>query len=171
MAPGHDTPRARRAGCSSGVGPQSASFWRRVRRALVPRRFAGNPRRSLFGAGPSQNGTCFGGGIGRKSRAGRSAVNYFRFGRTRVCIAPISLHREKIISGDKISTPLRWQKIDLFSGLGEERRTPRATSRPLDHGRIHLISSRPSSTFTVALPDTKWAGGGLILGRSRPIVA
>ena len=35
----------------------------------------------------------------------------------------------------------------------EERRTPRATSRPLDHGRIHLISSRPSSTFTVALPD------------------
>ena len=34
----------------------------------------------------------------------------------------------------KFSIPLRWQKIDLFSGLGEERRTPRATSRPLDHG-------------------------------------
>ena len=34
----------------------------------------------------------------------------------------------------KFSIPLRWQKIGLFSGLGEERRTPRATSRPLDHG-------------------------------------
>ena len=34
------------------------------------------------GAGPSQNGTCSGGGIGRKIRAGRSAVNYFGFGRT-----------------------------------------------------------------------------------------
>ena len=34
----------------------------------------------------------------------------------------------------KFSIPLRWQKIGLSSGLGEERRTPRATSRPLDHG-------------------------------------
>ena len=33
----------------------------------------------------------------------------------------------------KFSIPLRWQKIGLLSGL-EERRTPRATSRPLDHG-------------------------------------
>ena len=32
------------------------------------------------------------------------------------------------------SIPLRWQKIVLFSGLREERWTPRATSRPLDHG-------------------------------------
>ena len=34
----------------------------------------------------------------------------------------------------KISIPLRWQKTDLFSGSGGERRTPRVTSRPLDHG-------------------------------------
>ena len=34
----------------------------------------------------------------------------------------------------KFSIPLRWQKIGLFSGLGEERWTPRATSRTLDHG-------------------------------------
>ena len=34
----------------------------------------------------------------------------------------------------KIWIPLRWQKIYLFSGLGEERRTPRAISRPLDRG-------------------------------------
>ena len=38
------------------------------------------------GARPSQDGTCSGGGIGRKSRAGRSTVNYFWFGWTRVCI-------------------------------------------------------------------------------------
>ena len=36
-------------GRSSGGGAQSAPFWRRVRRALAPRRFFGNPRRSLFG--------------------------------------------------------------------------------------------------------------------------
>ena len=30
--------------------------------------------------------------------------------------------------------PLGWQNIDHFSGLGDEHRTPRATSRPLDHG-------------------------------------
>ena len=34
----------------------------------------------------------------------------------------------------KLSIPLRWQKIGLFSGWGEERRKPRATCRPLDHG-------------------------------------
>ena len=34
----------------------------------------------------------------------------------------------------KISISLRWQKIGLFPGLGEKRRTPWATSRPLDHG-------------------------------------
>ena len=32
------------------------------------------------------------------------------------------------------SIPLRWEKTGLFSGLGEERRTPRANSRPLYHG-------------------------------------
>ena len=38
-------------------------------------------------------------------------------------------------TGDKkFSIPLRWQKIGLFSSLGEERWTPRAISRPLDHG-------------------------------------
>ena len=54
------------------------------------------------GAGPSQNGTCSGGGIGRKIRAGRSTVNYFRFGGTRVCITPISLHRVKIIGSGSL---------------------------------------------------------------------
>ena len=67
------------------------------------------------------------------------------------------------------SIPLRWQKIGLFSGLGEERTTPRATSRPLDHGStwrlwgLHLHSP--------ALPDTNRVGRELILCRDRrPIV-
>ena len=34
----------------------------------------------------------------------------------------------------KISIPLRWQKIGPFPGLREGHWTPRATSRPLDHG-------------------------------------
>ena len=34
----------------------------------------------------------------------------------------------------KFSISLRWQKIDLFPGLRGERRTPRATSCPLDYG-------------------------------------
>ena len=34
----------------------------------------------------------------------------------------------------KLSIPLRWHKIGLFSALGEERRTPRAPYPPVDHG-------------------------------------
>ena len=82
-------------GCSSGRGPHSTPFWRRVRRALAPRSFFGNPRRSLFGGWALPKWNVFRGGIGRKIRAGRSTVIYFRFGRTRGCITPISLHREK----------------------------------------------------------------------------
>ena len=58
----------------------------------------------------------------------------------------------------------------FFQVWGKEGRTPWATSRPLDHGRIHLISFRPSSTFTVALPGTKWVGGGLTLGRDQRLI-
>ena len=72
-------------GCSSGGGPQSAPLWRRVRRSLAPRSSLETRGVPSSGAGPSQNGTCSEGGIGRKIRAGRSAVNYFRFGRTPVC--------------------------------------------------------------------------------------
>ena len=73
-----------------------------------PLRLEGSPETRgvpSSGAGPSQNGTCSGGGIGRKIRAGRSAVNYFRFGRTRVCITPVSLHRveEWVLSGQNRS--------------------------------------------------------------------
>ena len=71
-------------GCPSCGGLQSVSSWRRVRRTRAPRRFSGNPRHSFSGAGSSQNGTFSGGGIGRKIRAGRSTINYFRFGGNRV---------------------------------------------------------------------------------------
>ena len=56
-------------------------------------------------------------------------------------------------------------KIDLFLGLGEERRTPRETSRPLDHGSTCYLRGR--HVHSSALPDTKRFGHGLILCRDR----
>ena len=73
-----------------------------------PLRLEGSPETRgvpSSGAGPSQNGNCSRGGIGRKSRAGGSTTHYFRFGRTRVSITPVSLHRveELVLSGSKQS--------------------------------------------------------------------
>ena len=53
------------------------------------------------------------------------------------------------------------QQYPFFSGLGEERRTPRATSRPLDHGSTWYLRGRHQ--HSLALPDTKRVGRGLIL--------
>ena len=94
MAPEHETPRARRGGAprAGGRSPRPSGD------VCEPLRLEGSPETRgvpLFGAGPSQDGTCSGGGIGRKIRAERSTVNYFRFGRTRSCITPVSLHRVK----------------------------------------------------------------------------
>ena len=51
---------------------------------------------------------------------------------------------------------IRWQKNICFSGLGKERRMPRATSRPL-HQRIHLSYWNPSFAFVgLARHDTSW---------------
>ena len=70
----------------------------------------------------------------------------------------------------KNSIPPRWQKLGLFSGLGEERRTPRATSRPLDHESTWYLRGR--HVHSPALPDTNRVGRGLLLCRDRrPIVA
>ena len=119
MAPGHERPPARRGGApwAEGRSPRSSGDV-----CAEPLRLESSPATRgvpSSGAGPSQNGTCSGGGIGRKGRARRSAVNYVRFGRTRVRVTPISLHREEIISGgDKIYIPLRRQKIDLFQVWG-----------------------------------------------------
>ena len=63
----------------------------------------------------------------------------------------------------KISIPLRWQKKKFF--VGEERRRPKATSRPLDHGSTWYLRGR--HLHSLALPDTKRVGRGLIPCRDR----
>ena len=119
-------------GCSSVGGAQSAPFWRRVHRALAPQRFSETRGVPSSGAGPSQNVTCSGGGIGRTIRAGRNAVNYFRFGKTRVCIAPVSLHRVKewVLSGpnrSKQSYLLIESGTCLGGGIGSKIRAGKST--------------------------------------------
>ena len=61
-------------------------------------------------------------------------------------------------------------KEDLFSGLGEERRTPGTTSHPLDHGSTWYLRDR--HLHSLASPDTKRVGRELVLCRDRrPIIA
>ena len=100
----------RNSACSSGGAPRAGGRSPRPSGDMCaePLRLEGSPETRgvpSSGAGPSQNGTCSGGGIGRKIRAGRSTVNYFRFGRTRVCITPVSLHRveECVLWGQNLS--------------------------------------------------------------------
>ena len=94
MALGHEPPGARRGGAPRAEGRSPCPSGDVC---AEPSRLEGSPEtRSVpsSGAGPSQNGTCSGDGIGRKIQAGGSTtVNYIRFGRTRVCITPVSLHR------------------------------------------------------------------------------
>ena len=85
MAPGHETPRAHWGGAPR-AGGHSARPSGDV--CAVPLLLEGSPEiRGVpsSGAGPSQNGTCSGGGVGRKSGLGE-VLNCFRFERTRVCI-------------------------------------------------------------------------------------
>ena len=84
MAPGHETPRARRGGAprAGGRSPRLPGD-----ACAEPLRLECSPETRAIpssGAGPSQNVTCSGGAIGRKIRAGSSTVNHFRFGGTRV---------------------------------------------------------------------------------------
>ena len=65
----------------------------------------------------------------------------------------------------KILMPLRWQKIYCFSGLGEECRTSRATSRHLDHGSTLYLRGR--HLHSLASPNMKRGGRGLIQCRGR----
>ena len=59
-------------GCFSGGGAESAPLSRRVRGALAPRSSLDIEGVPISGGGPSQNGTCLGGAIGSKLRAGRT---------------------------------------------------------------------------------------------------
>ena len=65
----------------------------------------------------------------------------------------------------KILVPSPMAKNRPLSGMGEERRTPWATSRLLDHGSTWYLRGR--HIHSVALPDTKRVGRGLILCRHR----
>ena len=61
-------------------------------------------------------------------------------------------------------------KNSLFSSLGEERRTRRATSRPLHHGSTWYL--RGLYLYSMALPDTNRVDRGFPWCRDRrPIVA
>ena len=85
--------------CFSGGGPESAPFSRRVRGALALRSCLRPEAFPLRGLGPPRTKRVWGVASVAKSGPGELllAVIYFRFGRTRVCITPVSLHRVKII--------------------------------------------------------------------------
>ena len=79
-------------GCSSGGGLESEPFPRRVRGAPAPRSSPETRGVPSSGVGPSQNGTCLGGFIGRKHRAGRTTLISSGLGRTPSFYTPVSLH-------------------------------------------------------------------------------
>ena len=82
-------------GCSSGGGPESAPFSRRVRGALAPRSYLETRGVPSSGAGPSTNGTCLGGGIGSKTRAREKYCNLISVREDQSLYTPVSLHRVK----------------------------------------------------------------------------
>lgn len=70
----------------------------------------------------------------------------------------------------KIIDPSQKANIGFSSGWGEERKTPRAKFRPLDHGSTSGL--RRHHLHLLALPNTKRVGHGLSLCRDqRSIVA
>ena len=64
--------------------------------------------------------------------------------------------------------PSPMAKNRRFSGLGKERRTSRATSRPLDPGSTYNFGGR--HLYSLALPETKGVDRGFILYRDRRCV-
>ena len=93
MALRRETPHAHQGGDlrAGGLSPRPSGDV-----CAEPLRVEGSPETRLVptsGAGPSQNGTCSGGGIGRKSRAARCNVFLFRFGKTKVSMTPVGMHR------------------------------------------------------------------------------
>ena len=66
----------------------------------------------------------------------------------------------------KISSPLGWHFF-CFSGVEEERRTPPASSRLLDHGPTWYPQDRHNIMRVLALPATRRVGRGLSLCRDR----
>ena len=63
------------------------------------------------------------------------------------------------------SIRLEWPKIEFLCCLGGYRRTPPASSRPLDHTSTGYLRGR--HLYSLALPDTERIGRGLILCQDR----
>ena len=146
FTPGHETPRARRGGAPrpGGRSPCPSGDV-----CAEPLRLEGSPETRgvpSSGAGPSQNGTCSGGGIGRTTRAGRSTVKYFRFGRTIVCITPVSLHRVKewVLSRQNRSKQsyhgASQSGTCLRGGIGSKIRAGKSIGRDHDRALIAAIT-------------------------------
>ena len=144
MALGHETPRARRRSAPRAGGRCLNPFGDVC---AEPLRLEGLPEtRGVPSSGdwPSQNVTCSGGGIGRTIRAGRNAVNYFRFGKTRVCIAPVSLHRmeEWVLSGHNRSKQsyhgASMSGTCLGGGLGSKIRAGKIAVKYFRSGRTRV---------------------------------
>ena len=155
MAPGHETRRARRGGAprAGGRSPRPSGDV-----CAEPLRLEGSLETRgvpCSGVGPSQNRRCSGDGIGRKSRAGRSAANYFRFGRTRVCITPVSLHRveELVISGQNRSKQAYHgafpERNVHGGGIGSKIRAGRSTGQVHDRALINNRRTRTASSSRI----------------------
>ena len=145
MAPGHETPRARRRGAHRAGGRRPRPSGDVCAESL---RLEGSPETRgvpSSGAGPSQNGTCSGGDIGRKIRAGGSAINYFWFGRTRVCIALVSLHRveEWVLSGKKSYHGASQSGTCLGGGIGSKIRAGKSTLNYFRFGKTRIYTYTP----------------------------
>ena len=149
------TPRARQGMLlgRGGAVRASAPFWRRVRRAVAHRRFSGNPRRSLFGGWALPERDVFGGGIGRKIRAGRSTVNDFRFGRTRVKRQSFCTEWKNGFFGDRTSAnsrimvPHRAERVWGVVHIGSKIRAGKVTVNYFGSGgpaSIYACQSSPS---------------------------
>ena len=107
MASGDETPRARQGGAprAGGRSPRPSG---EVCQAPAPQSSLQTRGFPSSGAGPSTNGTCLGGGIGSKIRAGGSTVNYFRFGRTKVCASQsVCTERKNGFFGDRNASSSR----------------------------------------------------------------
>ena len=132
------------------VGGQSPRPTRSCAQRPCASKFSGNLRRSLFGTGLSQNGTCLGGGIGSKIRAREEYRDIFSVWEDQSLCTPDSLPRVKewVVRGKNCSKQsyhgaILIEKSCMHVCFGVDSRlgsssaqrkapinTPRSTARP-----------------------------------------
>ena len=126
-------------GCSSGGGGASAVLATCVRSPCASK-FSGNPRRSLFGAWAFPERNFFRGlALAARSRPPEQvfAVLFFRFSRTKVCIALISLLRVNSFFGERTAASYRASsRIIHLLYLGPYFLSPSRNSYPRSHSRL-----------------------------------